>query len=228
MINNKVITIDGLIATGKSTVSRELASKLNGIYLPTGKLYRLLSFFANKNNMLENLNDLPLKVSANDIVFSIQEDLFKIRNFEYKEEDLYSPEAMDNLSMVAANQNIRDLANETFRKIILDNKNIFLILEGRDAGTIIFPKAFIKFWLDVEIMEAAKRRMQQIKKSNPNITFDEVLNQIKDRDKKDSSRNVAPIIIAEDAIVIDTTNLTQEEVIEKILLKVKENEEKTK
>ncbi len=227
MFKNKVITIDGLIATGKSTVSKSIALELNGIYLPTGKLYRLFSFYAYKENLIDKLDEIPKRIKSTSISFSVSEDLFKIENFSYKEDDLYSFETLENLSHVAANQNIRELANLVFRQVIESNADTFLILEGRDAGTIIYPEASIKFWLDVDLEQAAKRRFIQIQKTNKSITYEQVLLSIKERDTKDSSRTVAPIIKAEDAITINTTNLTQQEVIKQILSKV-ENHEETK
>ncbi len=227
MFKNKVITIDGLIATGKSTVSKSIALELNGIYLPTGKLYRLFSFYAYKENLIDNLNEIPNRIESTSISFSILEDLFKIKNFTYKEEDLYSFDTLKNLSLVAANQNIRELANTVFRQVIQSNSETFLILEGRDAGTIIYPEASLKFWLDVDLEQAAKRRFIQIQKTNKTITYEQVLQQIKERDTKDSNRTIAPIVKASDAITIDTTNLTQQEVIKQILSKV-ENYEKAK
>ena len=224
MKNNKVITLDGAVATGKTTVSKIISDKLNGIYIPTGKLYRLISLYILKNNYIGIKNFNSNELEKINIYFD--EGNFQIENFNYENNQLYSNEIMQIISDVSANKFVRDICNIIFRKIISDNIEKYIILEGRDAGTVIFKDAFKQFFLTVSEEESAKRRIIQLNNSGQTIEFEKVLLKIRERNHYDSNRSNSPLSISPLAIIIDTTNIDKDQVVKQILSNIDKSNEK--
>ncbi len=222
MKHNKVIAIDGSIATGKTTISKLLAKNLDGIFLPTGKLYRLLTLFIIKNDIQHfNLTKIEQFINFSDIDF--KEEKFYITGFEYDQRELFSETEMRTLPSIAKLPEIRLLANQVFLNIIDRNPNKYIILEGRDAGTVIYPSAMLKIFLTVSLEEATKRRFEQLKIINPNLNknnWNEIFLSIQNRNSLDYSKDNIAFKKAIDSIEIDTTFLSEEEVVSKILEKV--------
>lgn len=226
-MNSKVITIDGSIATGKSSVSKRLSKELDGVYLPTGKLYRLISVFISRNNFdLSKSREIQDFLDFDDISFA--NDQFHIKDFFYSEEELFSIETISSVSNVSNNKSVRNLANKVFNKIIKENQANYMIVEGRDAGTVIYPNAFLKFFLTVSLEEAAKRRLIQENDLNGNYIDNEllkmVIKSVKKRDEIDSTRENNPLIKPIEAYEIDTSNITMQEVVSKIIKKIRQTE----
>lgn len=198
------IAIDGPSASGKGTISKLLAHQLNAFYLNTGKIYRIVALVASK--MQGDLTQNAIVV-ANDIE----------KHYKAQEEnnDIYTEEVAKITSQIAKLPEIRDLLFNFQRSFALNNKNV--ILEGRDIGTIILPEADFKFYLDASAEERANRRVRQLGGEASKEQYQEILNNIKERDENDSSRKTAALKIAEDAHYIDTTNLSINDVIAKIL-----------
>ncbi len=211
------IAIDGGAATGKSSISEEVAKRLNIKYLNTGFLYRISTLFLikNKNFTFDNPNFEEIK--RLEIYFK---DGKLSANFLFNENELTNIDISNNLSIVSSNKIVREHLLG-FQKDFAKDDNV--LLEGRDIGTVIMPNADYKFFLTVNPEVAAERRMKQLELENnvSGITYEEVLQEIKSRNIKDSSREISPLKPASDSIIIDTSNYSKEEVIQKIVNFVK-------
>jgi len=208
-----IIAIDGPAGAGKTTVARLLAKKLNIFYLDTGATYRALTFKALKEkidlddekvleNLAKNLN-LRFDFSQGKVFLDGEDITDKIRQ----------PIIDKNISKVAEKPKVREVLVELQRKIA-QNKDF--VVEGRDTTTVVFPHAQFKFFLDADFYVRLERRFKELKNKGIDISFSEVEKDLKRRDKADLERKVGPLKKAEDAIYIDTTDLSLEEVIEKI------------
>ena len=228
-----VITIDGPASSGKSTTAKMLAKKLNCIYIDSGSMYRAVALYLKDNSIdLENENALkevlyeinieilykPEK-DENAILLNGKDVSTKIRNSEITN---YS-------SIIAKKKIIRERMVELQRKMAETQS---IIMDGRDIGTVVFPDADFKFFLKASIDERAKRRFLEMKDKSAssetesrfsrvwridNISLGKIKKDIKWRDRTDSNREISPLKMANDAIEIDTTNLTIEEQTQKIL-----------
>ena len=209
-----IIAIDGPAGAGKTTVARLLAKKLNIFYLDTGATYRALTFKALEEkidlddeealeNLAKNLN-LRFDFSQGKVFLDGEDVTDKIRQ----------PIIDKNISKVAEKPKVRKVLVELQRKIAQDKD---FVVEGRDTTTVVFPNAQFKFFLDADFYVRLKRRFKELKEKGLNISFSEVEKDLKRRDKADLERKVGPLRKAEDAIYIDTTDLSLEEVIEKII-----------
>ncbi|MGB9857977.1 MAG: bifunctional riboflavin kinase/FAD synthetase [Dictyoglomaceae bacterium] len=213
-----VITIDGPAGSGKTTIAKLLAKALDFNYLDSGALYRSVGWLAKEKNI--NTEE-EILILIKDNPFSWYWDGDKFRIF-YKENDISeiirTNEIGNEASKVGTMPKIREILTQ-WQKDYFYNTNKGLILEGRDSGTIVFPSATLKVYLSANLRVRAGRRAQELKED-----FEKVLNSIKERDLRDSKRIYAPLKIPEDAFIIDTSNLTPEEVVSKIIslfLKVK-------
>jgi len=209
-----IIAIDGPAGAGKTTVAHLLAKKLSIFYLDTGATYRALTFKALKEkidlddeNALENLAknlNLHFDFSQGKVFLDGEDITDKIRQ----------PVIDKNISKVAEKPKVRKVLVELQRKIAQDKD---FVVEGRDTTTVVFPNAQFKFFLDADFYVRLERRFKELKEKGLNISFSEVEKDLKRRDKADLERKVGPLRKAEDAIYIDTTDLSLEEVIEKII-----------
>ncbi|HEC69500.1 MAG TPA: (d)CMP kinase [Candidatus Omnitrophica bacterium] len=215
-----IIAIDGPAGSGKSTVAKLLAEKLNFLYLDTGAMYRALTYWLIKNNINPCLEERVVK------------ELKKI-NIEFKEEKVFlngedvslkirQPLIEENISLVAKNPQVREVMVTKQREIA---KNCSCVAEGRDTTTVVFPYAQVKIYLDADFSERVRRRALDFKKKNIKIEEDKLREDLRKRDEADITRKVSPLKKAEDAIYIDTTNLKIEEVVSKIYNIVLEKQE---
>lgn len=195
-----VVAIDGPTASGKGTVAKNLAQKLNLPYLNTGGLYRAVALYLIKNNIDYNDLDSVLKILDN-VDFSNLDD-----------PELYVENVGFIASHVAKIQEVRDFLLK-FQKDFAKKGGV---LDGRDIGTVICPDAEYKFFLTATVEERANRRYKEMISKNQNASYEEILEKLKARDKNDMERKNAPLLKADDAIEIDTTNMTKEEVFDKI------------
>jgi cytidylate kinase len=212
----EVITIDGPSGAGKGTVSRLLARKLGYKYLDTGALYRAVAWKVKKEK-IDPENEEDLKRILKNIKISFNDEAITIDGTDVTTE-IRTAEIGELSSRVSAKSIVRKKLFSIQREICLQGK---VVIEGRDTGTTIFPESENKFFLDADIKERARRRYEELKLKDPGITFEATLEDIKKRDARDSSRKDSPLIRTNDMVYIDSTNLSIEEVVAKIMENLK-------
>jgi cytidylate kinase len=207
-----LITIDGPAGAGKTTVSRALAARLGYRYIDTGALYRAVAL-AVKTRGIDPQSDAELKQLCNGLklAFVVNEaGLRLISNGQDISERIRTPEITMLASAVSARPVVREYLLDLQKDMGSDKAAVF---EGRDMGTVVFPAADVKFFLDASTRKRAERRFDELK-SKSGQSLDEVERDIQQRDQNDSTREVAPLKPAPDAIIIDSTDLTVEQVVE--------------
>ena len=216
-MRNFIMAIDGPAGSGKSTIAKILAEKNNLTYLDTGAMYRMVALYFFENNV-ELENDLEVKLNLNQIKMDIEKDKF-ILNEKDVSKDIRTPRVSGLVSFVARIKRVREKLVELQREISR-GKNV--VLDGRDIGTVVFPNASLKIFLVASPEERAKRRMKEYEEKGIKEDFESVLANIKERDLIDSTREEGPLKKAEDAVEIDTSFMTIEEVTNEISRLVKE------
>ncbi len=218
-----VIAVDGYSSTGKSSISKIIAKKLGLIHMDTGALYRGITYFAVTNCKTDGKINLPLlfeKLPEIKMEFrTIDEELVLFLDQHDISEEIRSKEVSENVSLIAAQPEVRDFLLNTQRAIAKEGG---VILDGRDIGTVVLPDADYKFFLTASIDERTKRRYLELKNSGIEMPEEEVRNNLLTRDKIDSEREVAPLRQADDAILIDNSDLTKKETIELLLSHIKQ------
>lgn len=216
-----VVAIDGPAGSGKGTITKLVGEKMNLISIDTGAMYRSLSLYMIKNNIaldeIDKIEDMLKKVNIElkkednmDLVYLDGENVTK-RIREKDVNEIVSP--------VSHMSNIREAMVDMQRKMA---QGLDVIMEGRDIGTNVFPNADVKIYLDCSIEERARRRYKQNLEKGIEQTYEEVLKNIKERHKSETERELSPLVIADDAIYIDTTTLSIDEVVEKIVSIIKD------
>lgn len=222
MINKApVVTLDGPGGVGKGTVSTLLARHFGWQYLDSGALYRLTALAA-RNHGVDFDNEAALAVIAEhlDIRFDQQNDgVMVLLEGDDVTSQIRSEEVGANASRVAAYSKVRDALLKRQRAFRTEPG---LVADGRDMGTVVFTDAPLKLFLTASSEERARRRWQQLKDGGVEADLDQVLADIEERDERDSSRAVAPLKPAEDAVVIDTTELSIEDVFNQAVALVKD------
>ncbi len=211
-----LIAIDGPVGAGKSTVAKITAKKLNIIYVDTGAMYRAVGLYVTRkgldtkksedvNSVLNEIN-LDVKLSnEGQMIFLNGEDVTKL---------IRTPEISMAASNVSAIPEVRVKLVDMQRKLA-ETKSV--IMDGRDIGTVVLPNATTKIYLNAELDERADRRYKELIKKGQDVTFEDVKADIVKRDTNDMSRAVSPLKKADDAIELDTTGLTLEEVVDKVI-----------
>jgi cytidylate kinase len=210
---HRVIAIDGPSGSGKSTVSRIVAERLGFRFLDTGALYRAVALHLRRHGIdpddpddriSGSLQGLSLRVDGDKVCLSGEDVSDAIR----------TTAAGRDASVFSARRVVRDHLFRVQRDALNSND---IVAEGRDMTTVVFPDAWKKFFLDASEEERARRRFAQLSAKGMTVSIEEALRDVQERDRRDSSRDVAPLRRAEDAIYINTTNMTLDEVIEKII-----------
>jgi cytidylate kinase len=222
-----VITIDGPAASGKSTVAQRLAKKLGASFLDTGAMYRAVTLAAMQAGVdMSDENKLLKVMQINDFQFSAKEDRMAVYiDGTDVTEQIRQPQVTANAHHIAAKSSLRAELVRMQRQFAAEHKKI--VTEGRDQGTVAFQDADIKFYLKADLWERARRRQAELKDKGNAESLEQVQKSIEERDKSDENRSVGPLKPAHDAIVIDTTNLSLEEVVEKVLCCVEDRRRKT-
>ncbi|MGM0636295.1 MAG: (d)CMP kinase [Bacteroidota bacterium] len=216
-----IIAIDGHSSTGKSTLAKQLAQKLNYIYVDTGAMYRAITYFAMKENLLSpthfDQEKLIRSLENIDIEFKItpQNDQAAVfLNNENVESKIRSMDVSNLVSKVAKLPEVRKKLVHIQQKM---GQQKGIVMDGRDIGTVVFPKAELKLFMTASAKIRAERRYQEIKQKDDSITFEEVLKNVEERDQIDSSRQHSPLKQADDAIKIDNSKLNQKEQFEVVM-----------
>jgi CMP/dCMP kinase len=223
MSSKIIITIDGWSSCGKSTLAKQLAKKLKYAYIDSGAMYRAITLYFLRNNVdLAELTEVQAALDNIHLHFEINshselsEIFLNDENVEYLIRDLIIAEKV---SDVAAIEAVRTTAVALQQKM---GKQKGLVMDGRDIGTTVFPKAELKIFMTADISIRVERRFKELYEKNPNITLEEVMNNLEMRDYIDSHREISPLRQAKDAILIDNTNLTMDEQLKMALKLVKE------
>ena len=218
-----VIAIDGFSSTGKSSISKVVADTLGLIHIDTGAMYRAITLFGLRNFKNEKQEiDLPkLLQNLNEISLEFRENSGKLEiylNGENVNKEIRATEVSDNVSFIAKQPEVRE-------RLVVLQRNIAekqgVIMDGRDIGTVVLPNADYKFFLTASADERARRRFLELQSLGIETTIEEVKQNLIERDRIDSEREISPLKQAEDAILIDNTNLNKEETIDLILSYIK-------
>ena len=215
MSNKITIAIDGFSSTGKSTVAKELAKALEYIYVDTGAMYRAVTLFALREKLISedyfNTEELIKKLPSIDLKFKVNNDLGYAEIFlngENVEQEIRRMEVSGYVSKVAAVSEVR-------KKLVAEQqamgKEKRVVMDGRDIGTVVFPDAELKIFMTASPEERAGRRFKELEGRGEDVTYEQVLKNVIDRDHLDTTREDSPLVIAEDAIEIDNTYLDLEE-----------------
>lgn len=213
-----IITIDGWSSCGKSTLAKQLAKELGYIYVDSGAMYRAITLYFLRNNIdlaekkeiKEALRNITLEFAYNNQ--SGKSEIFlNGENVEYLVRDLIIAEKV---SDVAAIKEVREFAVAQQQKM---GAKKGIVMDGRDIGTVVFPKAELKIFLTADSAVRVERRFKELFEKNPNVTIEEVKNNLEMRDYIDSHRQVSPLKQAKDALVLDNTELTAKQTFEKAL-----------
>ncbi len=206
-----IVTIDGPAGSGKSTVARALATRLGFEFLNTGAMYRAVSYvltttgihFEDDERVNAVLADFRLEMSSGHVILNGCDVTPLLRTAEMNSAS----------SRIATRPNVRQFLVEQQRKIAIGRK---MVCEGRDQGTVVFPDAACKFFLTATVAARAERRYQEMVGRGLDISREQVLAEQEERDRRDSSRETAPLRPAEDAILIDTSDMTAEQVLARL------------
>ena len=206
------IAIDGFSSCGKSTMSKELARRIGYVYVDTGAMYRGVTLYCLRNNMIkgDKVDEEALKAVINNIsiTFGLDESgaQYLMLNGENVEKEIRGMEVSGKVSIVAAVPLVREAMVALQRKMG-DDKGI--VMDGRDIGTTVFPDAELKIFVTASPQIRAQRRLDEMRsKGNNEVTFEEVLFNVEERDRIDQTRAVSPLRKADDALVLDNSNMS--------------------
>ncbi|MDR2026496.1 MAG: (d)CMP kinase [Prevotellaceae bacterium] len=221
-----VIAIDGYSSTGKSTVAKAIARRLNYIYVDTGAMYRAVTLFCLQNGLIDSAGKISdrLKSSLPDIRIEFRKSgdsgmADTYLNGVNVEKEIRSIETANHVSAVSAIPEVRELLVGQQQ---LMGRNRGIVMDGRDIGTVVFPDAELKVFMTASPEIRAMRRFSELKAKNRNVTLDEVRKNIEERDFMDTHREVSPLKQAADAVVLDNSNMSPDEQLEWLYSKIME------
>jgi cytidylate kinase len=219
MCNPEIIAIDGPAGSGKSTIGKLLAEYLDYLYFDTGVMYRAITLSALQRGIIVE-NEGKVSQLAEMIIIDIRPPTIDDgRNCDVfiEGEDvtlkIHSPEVDASVSIVSAYPIVRKALSEQQRRIGLQGK---VVMVGRDIGTVILPESDLKIYLDASLEERARRRYKERTEQGESVDYDSILFMLQERDRIDSTRDVAPLKVAEDAVILDTDGKNIQEVFEEI------------
>ena len=206
-MKNKIIAVDGYASTGKTTLSKKIAKYLKFVHIDTGSMYRAFTLFAIENGLYQKeiFNKNKLEDLLNNISFSFSNNNDLLFKNSVISNDIRSTIVSDHVSKIASLKIVRKYMVNYQRDLVL-KKNC--VVEGRDIGSVVFPNANVKFFMDADVKVRAKRRYDELMKNHKNISYNSVLKNVTNRDKKDTNRLIAPLKKVSDSIIIDTTDMS--------------------
>ena len=221
MKNKITIAIDGFSSTGKSTVAKRLAKALGYVYVDSGAMYRAVTVFAMKHGFISEDNfdkaALILKLNNIDISFKLNEELGFAEVFlngKNIENQIRTLEVSQSVSQIAT---ISEVRKQLVKQQQEFGKSKGVVMDGRDIGTVVFPDAELKLFMTASAEKRAKRRYYELKERGDEVTYEAVLENVQSRDLIDSSREDSPLVMADDAIRVDNSNMNLDEQFHYIL-----------
>lgn len=207
------IAIDGPSGSGKSTLSKEVAKKLGFLHIDTGALYRAIAYYVFENQV--QIDKVPKILNEINIDLKFQNDQQRVMlNGKDVSEKIRTPEISSLASQVSKVKEVREFLLQTQRNFAKENN---VIMDGRDIGTVILPDATVKIFLTSSSEVRAKRRYLQLTQSGMKCDYSQILRSVIERDNQDMNRELSPLKKADDAILLDTTNLNFDESISQII-----------
>ena len=213
----KVIAIDGPSGAGKSTIARMLAQRLGFIYLDTGALYRAVALLFLRKGITPDDDDKALARALEPAEIHFEQGRVILNGTDVSSE-IRTPEMGHYSSVFSARKVVRDFLLDVQRRASAGNN---LVVEGRDTTTVVFPDAYKKFYMDASMEERTGRRHRQLEEMGIHVTEAAAERDVRERDERDQGRDIAPLIKAEDAIIIETTGKSIEQILEKLMEVVK-------
>ncbi|NIM92539.1 MAG: (d)CMP kinase [Anaerolineales bacterium] len=220
MTSTVMIAIDGPAASGKSTIALHVARRLDYLFFDTGVMYRAATLAALRRGASIEDEDAVTAI-ASEIIIDVQPPTVndgRAYSVFLDDEDvtweIRTPEVDANVSEVSMYKGVREAMTAQQREIGLRGR---VVMVGRDIGTVVLPEADLKIYLDASVEERAMRRYKESQERGEDLTYEEILQSMRNRDRLDSTREHAPLMAAEEAVVIDTTELTIDEVVDRIL-----------
>jgi len=215
-----IVAIDGPSGSGKSTVAKLLAGRLGYMYIDTWAMYRAVALQAKRDNIDINDSAALIRLCESVKLEFVPDNggLRTILNGEDVSEAIRTPEMSMAASDISARKEVRQALLSLQRRM---GENGGVVLEGRDVGTVIFQNAEAKFFLDASLEERGKRRYKELAAKGMNVTLEQTIDDVRKRDINDSSREIAPLKMAADAVLVDSTNLGIVEVVEKMIEGIK-------
>jgi cytidylate kinase len=214
-----IVAIDGPAGSGKSTTAKLVALRLNYLYIDTGAMYRAVTLFAIRNNILGKSDDIIKMANDLNITLNFVDGETKVTvNGEDVSDMIRSVDVNKNVSDVSAIEGVRKILVKKQQKM---GKDGGVVMEGRDITTVVFPNADVKIFLTAVIDERAKRRALEFSQKGTEIPIDQVKENLANRDHIDSHREISPLTKAPDAIEVDTSNISIDEQVNQILSAVK-------
>jgi len=218
-----IVTIDGFSSCGKSTLAKQLARELNYVFIDSGAMYRAITLYFLRNHIdWYRKAEVEKALQEIDLDFQYDEktgDSQMYLNEENVEQLIRDMLVSENVSEVSTIKEVRDFAVAQQQKL---GKRKGIVMDGRDIGTTVFPDAELKIFVTADPAVRVERRFKELYEKNPNISIEEVKNNLEMRDYIDSNREVSPLRKADDAVVLDNSNLTREEQLKTALKWAKE------
>lgn len=214
MVQAKKITIaiDGYASSGKSTLGKDLAKALGYIFIDSGAMYRGVALFALEQGLIDsgnlNVSELVAKLPEISLYFTMDATQVLLLNGRDVSLEIRSSKVSEVVSAVAAVREVREKLVDLQRAMGSEGG---VVMDGRDIGTVVFPKAELKLFVTADLDTRSQRRFQEMQKNQPSSTFQEVKNNLSQRDSYDTQRSISPLLKAEDAILIDTGSISREE-----------------
>ena len=214
----KIITIDGPAGAGKSTVAKQVAKRLGYLYIDTGAMYRAVTWMCIKKSV-----DISDESEVESIAENYPVDLIPADNKQGYRVVIDNTDITDSITSDAVNANVSPVARiSAVRKILVTRQQEMaagggVVMAGRDITTVVMPDAELKIYLDASIAERAKRRLEELHRDGRDAFLESVMDNLRDRDKIDSEREDSPLMVSPDAIILDTTGMGINEVVDKVI-----------